>query len=574
MTFKLLAMNKYIIQTGLVFLLALVFACNSDYLEYDYAVDGTLSEEQVFASNEHARNFLNNCYRGLVQNQNGNFRYSLAGEFGLSTGSDEAVSALPGASINVFNNGNWSPTLLFDDVYDQQYRALRSVNIFLKNAPTSAIIDDATLSKETLIGEAHFLRAMFHFELLKRYGGVIIADRPFELAENLDLPRNTFNEVAAFIVSDCDAAANGISYQTYSDQGSALKGRATKAAALALKSRTLLYAASPLNNPDNDVSKWQAAADAAKAVIELAGAKHGLLTIEQLPNLWNFGTLAYNKEVIFSSETLSANTIDVNNAPPSYTDGRGRTNPTQELVDAFEMKASGKNINATGSGYDPNYPYNGRDDRFALFINYNGIDFRGVDIDTREGAKDNNPTGAVDRTTLTGYYMRKFVNTENTASIRRAYVFFRYAEILLNYAEALNETMPSPSIEVYDAVNKVRRRDIVSDTVGLAALQSSDINGNGYIVPTKETMRERIQNERRVELCFEEHRFFDVRRWKLGDEYFNKPVKGVKITGDIAPFTYAYYVAQNRTFSDKMYRFPFAQTQLAKAPALVQNPGW
>lgn len=134
--------------------------------------------------------------------------------------------------------------------------------------------------------------------------------------------------------------------------------------------------------------------------------------------------------------------------------------------------------------------------------------------------------------------------------------------------------MPSPSIEVYEAINKVRRRDIVSDTAGLAALQSTDIEGNGYVPPTREAMRQRIQNERRVELCFEEHRFFDVRRWKLGDEYFNKPVRGVRITGDVEPFTYSYYIAQNRTFSDKMYRFPIAQTQLAKAPALKQNPGW
>src|SRR5690606_10374559 len=174
-------MNRYIIQASLVSLLVLLFACEKDFLEYDYAVDGTLSEEQVFSSNEHARNFLNSSYRGLVENTNGNFRYSLSGELGLSTGSDEAVSALPGATINAFNNGNWSPTLLFDDLYAQQYRALRMVNIFLKNAPTSAIIDDATLSKQSLIGEAHFLRAMFHFELLKRYGGIIIADRPFEL---------------------------------------------------------------------------------------------------------------------------------------------------------------------------------------------------------------------------------------------------------------------------------------------------------------------------------------------------------------------------------------------------------
>ncbi|MEJ7691511.1 RagB/SusD family nutrient uptake outer membrane protein [Daejeonella sp.] len=567
-------MNKYIIQTCLALLIIGVSACKKDYLEYDYAVDGTLSEEQVFASNEHTRNFLNNVYRGLVENRDGDYRYELNGEFGLSTGSDEAVSALPGAGINVFNNGSWGPTLLYDDVYIQQYRALRSVNIFLKNAPTSAIIDDATLSKQTLIGEAYFLRAMFHFELLKRYGGVIIATKPFGLEENLDLPKNTFDEVAAQIIADCDLAASNISYATSVDHGTALKGRATKAAALALKSRTLLYLASPLNNPSNDIAKWQAAANAAKAVIDLSGTKHGLLTTAQLANLWNFGTQAFNKEIIFSAETKSSTTIDVNNAPPSYTDGNGRTNPTQELVDAFEMKATGKSINTAGSGYNASNPYVGRDDRFDLFINYNGLNFRSVNIDTRVGAKDNNSQATGDRTTSTGYYLRKFLNTTNTAATRRVYVYFRYAEILLNYAEALNETMASPSFEVYNAINDVRRRGTTPPTDGLAALQSTNINGNGYVPATRDAMRLRIHNERRVELCFEEHRFFDVRRWKLGDQFFNKPVRGVRITGTTAPFTYTYFTVQGRTFSDKMYRFPFAQSQLAKAPALVQNPGW
>lgn len=567
-------MNRYIIQSCFIFFLIGFSACKKDFLEYDYAVDGTISEQQVFASNEHTRNFLNNIYRGLVEGKNGDFRYNLNGELGLSTGSDEAVSALPGAAINLFNNGNWSPTLLYDDVYAQQYRALRSVNIFLKNAETSALIDDATLSKQTLIGEAHFLRAMFHFELLKRYGGVIIADKPFNLEENLDLPKNTFDEVVAHIVADCDLAIANISYTTSFDHGSAIKGRATKAAAAALKSRVLLYAASPLNNPSNDVTKWQAAANAAKAVIDMVGTKHGLLTFAQLPNLWNFGTQAYNKEVIFASETLSSTAIDINNAPPSYTDGRGRTNPTQELVDAFEMKASGKSINTVGSGYDPQNPYLGRDDRLSLFINYNGLNFRGINIDTRIGEKDNNPQAAVDRTTATGYYLRKFLNTTNTGATRRTYVYFRYAEILLNYAEALNETMASPPMGVYDAINSVRRRGITPATAGLAALQSTNINGNGYVPATRDAMRLRIQNERRVELCFEEHRFFDVRRWKLGEQFFNKPVSGVKITGSVAPFTYSYFVVQNRTFSDKMYRFPFSQLQLAKAPALKQNPNW
>lgn len=566
-------MRKINVSIKAIALLLLVLigfsACKKDYLEYDFPIDGSLTKEEIFKSDRHTRGFLNDAYFGLGT---GTFRFVLNGELGLAAGSDEAVSADLNSNINVLTNGSWGPSELYDDAYSEQYNNIRRVNIFLENAPNSGISPATDIPG--LMGEAYFLRAFFHFELMKRYGGIILATRSFNVEESLDLPRNTLDEVVAQITKDCDSAATNITATTYTDQATSTRGRATKAAALALKARTLLYAASPLNNPSGDAAKWQAAAAAAKAVIDVSSANHSLLTGATLPNLWNFGTSAYNKEVIFSAQTANVNTIDQINAPPSYDGGLGRTNPTQELVDAFEMKTTGKPINEPGSGYSAANPYANRDDRLGHFINYHGRTWRNVAIDVREGAKDNNPQINNGRTTRTGYYLRKYLSesarySTSTTNARRAWVFFRYAEVLLNYAEALNEAQ-GPVADVYSNINLVRVR------AGLPPLQSTNAAGNGYIIPTKDAMRLRIQNERRVELCFEDHRFFDVRRWKKGEEFFNKPVTGMQVTGPSATtgLTFTRFTVENRIFSEKMYRFPFPQTQINITNNLVQNPGW
>lgn len=556
-----------------VFLLVIIFtACKKDYLEYDYNIDGTLSKEEIFSSDRHARGFLNTVYLGLGTNT-ATTRFELNSELGLAAGSDEAVSANLSSHINILTNGSWGPTNTYDVMYSDSYRNLRRANLFLENAPTSAIAPATDV--RALMGEALFLRAFFHFELLKRYGGIILATRSFSLEDNLNLPRSTFDETVAQIVKDCDTAAATISDVTLTQQLSTNKGRATKAAALALKARTLLYAASPLHSTANDISKWQAAALAAKAVIDISGTNHGLLTVAQLPTLWNFSQLPYNREVIFAAQTVNVNSIDQSNAPPGYDGGGGRTNPTQELVNAFEMKATGRPISEGAiSGYRPTDPYTGRDDRLRLFINYHGNTWRGVAIDVSEGGKDNNPQNDVNRTTRTGYYLRKYLSessrysTGGTTTTRRAWVYFRYAEVLLNYAEALNETLAAPSPEVFASINLVRQR------VGLPALQSTNPNGNGYVPNNRDAMRARIQNERRVELCFEDHRFFDVRRWKKGEELFNQPVTGMRITKNGTALTYTPFVVENRIFSARMYLFPFPTAETNVATELVQNPGW
>ncbi|HVK97922.1 MAG TPA: RagB/SusD family nutrient uptake outer membrane protein, partial [Flavisolibacter sp.] len=449
------------------------------------------------------------------------------------------------------------------------YTYLRMANTFLVNANNSVIFPVEDIP--SLRGEAFFLRAMYHFELFKRYGRIVLANRVFSATENLDLPRNSIDEVVRSISADCDSATALISavwtgagtVAPYGDgYDPANRGRATKAAAMALKARTLLYYASPLHNTANDITRWQAAADASKAVMNLG--KHDLIPRAQLFALWDYNTsLVYNREVIFATSANARNDIEVQNAPIGF-GGLGRTNPTQDLVDVFEM-TNGRPITDPASGYNPANPYANRDPRLSLFIIHNGASFKlsnttARPVETFEGGQDNiqsNPNS-----TKTGYYMRKFLSESAAISPavqrRRPWVFFRYAETLLNFAEAQNEAT-GPTTEVYNAVNLVRVRG------GLPALPAG---------LTQDQMRLRIRNERRVELSFEQHRFFDVRRWKLGEALFNGPVRGMRIVRTGTTLTYTPFVVENRVFTSKNYFYPIAQNELNRAPALQQNPGY
>ncbi|MCY7352218.1 MAG: RagB/SusD family nutrient uptake outer membrane protein [Cytophagaceae bacterium] len=537
---------------ALAFAVALV-ACKKDYLDFDYTDGNIRDEADIWRSDRNTRGFLSNVYFGILN------RYNLDGNGSmLAQASDEAVNSNLSSSINIFNNGTWGSLRTIDDQYTNMYNFLRRANIFLENSLGSNVTPASDIPK--LRGEAFFLRALYHFELMKRYGPIVLATRSFTLDDQLDLPQNTLEQVVEQIAKDCDSAAVALS-PSLGDLAAGDKGRATQTAALALKARTLLYAASPLNNPGGDATKWQKAADAAKVLIDLK--KHSLLTQAQLPSLWNYGSQAYNAEVIFASQTDNNNTLERNNAPISYDGALGRTNPTQELVDAFDMRPNGKPITDPTSGYNPQAPYTDRDPRLAMFILVNNVTFKAKPVEAFEGGKDNVPINV--NNTKTGYYLRKFLvegafwGVGTAINVRRPWVLFRYAEVLLNYAEALNEAQ-GPVADVYANVNLIRAR------VGMPALPAG---------LTKDQMRERIQRERQVELCFEDHRFFDVRRWKKGEALFNRPVTGMRVTRTGTTFSYARFQVENRVFTETMYRFPFPQTELIKAPKnLKQNPGW
>ncbi|MEJ7831127.1 MAG: RagB/SusD family nutrient uptake outer membrane protein, partial [Segetibacter sp.] len=303
---------------GIVCIVVLLAGCKKDFLSFDYT-DGGVKEEDVWTSDRLARGFLNNAYLGILR------RYDLTDGALLASASDEAVNSNQGSTINIFNNGTWGPLRTLDDQYTNMYNYIRRTNLFLEKSPTSKIVPVTAIP--SLRGEAFFLRAYYHFELFKRYGAIIIANRSFAPNEELDLPKNTYDEVVNQIAADCDSAAANL-LPSISDQSVTDKGRAAQTAALALKARTLLYAASPLNNTMGDLIKWQQAADAAKAVITLN--KHSLLATAQHLNIWNYTTNAYNAEVIFASQADNVNNIESANAPISYDGARGRTNPTQE----------------------------------------------------------------------------------------------------------------------------------------------------------------------------------------------------------------------------------------------------
>ncbi|GAB2816371.1 RagB/SusD family nutrient uptake outer membrane protein [Ferruginibacter profundus] len=532
-------------------------ACKKNYLKDGSTTEGNITEDQVWGNDSYARGYLNNAYFTVPSG------FDLDGDGAmLASGSDEAVNSNGNSSINIFNNGTWSPLRTIDNVYSSMYEGLRKVNLFLVKVPTAVIIPQDGLSLEDdvkrLKGEAFFLRAMFHFELVKRYGAVTLATRVFDREEDLNLPKNTYQECVDQIAKDCDSAFALLPTWTQS-WSAANRGRATKMAAQAIKSRLLLYAASPLFNPSNDVTKWQAAANAAKVIID--SNKHSLIT--PYINIFNFGAAQYNNEVIFATQALNRNDIETNNAPVSYDGAKGRTDPIQEFVDAFEM-TNGKAITDATSGYNPANPYNLRDPRLALTVNYNGRLFKSIAVETFVGGKDglNKNVNA----TRTGYYMRKFLseavtwNQASNTSARRPWVVFRYAETLLNYAEALNEAQ-GPVADVYKYVNAVRQRAGIAMPVLPTGL-------------TQSQMRDRIRNERRIELCFEGHRFFDVRRWKLGDTYLNKPVTGMRIINTAGVLTFTPFEVEKRVFADKNYLYPFSQNDINRQPALIQNPGY
>jgi len=559
-------MKNKIIKFWLLMLPFFMTACKKNFLQDGSTTEGNITEEQVWGNDAYARGFLNNAYFTVPSG------FDLDGDGAmLASGSDEAVNSNVNSSINIFNNGTWAPVRTINNVYSDMYEGLRKVNLFLIKVPTAVIIPVSELATMTpadtgfdaqikrLRGEAFFLRAMFHFELVKRYGAVTLATKVFDRNENLNLPRNTYQECVDQVVADCDSAILLLPSwtNTWSTNN---RGRATKMAGLALKARMLLYAASPQFNTTNDVSKWQLAANTAKAFID--SNRHSLFN--NYVNIFNFGSAQYNSESIFATQALNRNDIEINNAPISYDGAKGRTNPVQEFVDAFEM-TNGKAITDPTSNYNPDNPYNLRDPRLAFTVNYNTRIFKSRAVETFVDGNDglNKNVNA----TKTGYYMRKFLseaatwNQVSNTNSRRPWVVLRYAEVLLNYAEALNEVQ-GPVTDVYKYVNQVRQRSGVAMPVLPAGL-------------TQDQMRTRIQNERRVELCFEGHRFFDVRRWKQGELFLNKPVTGMRIV-PIAPgiYTYTRFQVEQRVFSDKNYLFPFSQNDINRQPALIQNTGY
>jgi hypothetical protein len=501
--------------------------------------------------------------------------YNRVGDDFLGSATDDAISSnTSNTSVQQLAKGTYSSNGYPDDQWANEYTAIRQANIFIDNidrVPLIGRLSNGTPMNRVWKAEAKFLRALCYWELVKRYGGVpILGDTVFQLGDNLQIPRNSFGDCINYIASQCDTIADSLRPDPIDP---AFIEMPTKAAAMALKARVLLYAASPLYNGGNidpgssltgytnySAERWKEAADAAKAIIDL-----GVFSLDTTSFNDVFITQD-NNERIFARQGGNGTRVENGNGPVGYTTqiNNGRTSPTQELVDAFGM-ANGKPITDPTSGYDPQNPYANRDPRLYATVFYNGARWLGRSVETFEGGQDK--PGGTHQQTRTGYYLRKFMGDFKNTNVYSNHsdddILFRYAEVLLNYAEALNEYLPTPNQDVYNAVEAIRKR------AGLNPYQ---------LAPglTRDQMRTIIHNERRKELAFEDQRYYDVRRWKEADTAFNKTLHEELIyqlgSGQL---TYQAVPVFNMVFQfPRMYFAPIPYSEVVKNRNMIQNPGW
>jgi len=452
-------------------------------------------------------------------------------------------------------------------IWARSYRSIREMNYALG---VLSKIEMSAGHKAKLDGEIKFIRAFRYLDLIRNYGKVVLmGDKVTGLTDDLQDPalfeRVSIKEGIDYAVAQFDEAADKL---PLNNSDSWLPGRATKGAALALKSRLLLYAASPLYN----AGTWEAAAAAAQQVIALN--KYGIYQ----GGYANMFLINESNEAIFQRlYTKNANHVhlEIANGPNGYGGWAGNT-PMQNMVDAYEM-TNGLPADATNPLYNAAQPYANRDPRFTATILYNGAAYRERNIETFiPGGKDSRDGRDNWNTTKTGYYLKKFMNEayplENPWGNAgfQPWIYIRYAEILLNFAEAANESagpdaVPAgASMSARQAVNMIRARQGVNMPPLAAGLDQT-------------SMRTAIHHERQVELAFEEHRFYDVRRWKVAEVTENQPARGVIIMKNAdGTFTYTSKVAlDGRKFEPKHYWLPLPRTEIqASNNQLKQNPGY
>lgn len=500
-------------------------------------------------------------------------------------------------SLENYRNGRLSAAniaSLDGNAWSNFYKGIRRANIFLekvKDYPTGPNLTAA--EKKRMIAETRFLRAYFYFELMKRWGGVpMVGDKVYNYDENWNIPRSEVKDVVEYIMNEVAPEREGSCYNDLYDamtqfptELESTVGRVNKGVVLAFLSRMKLYLASPLYTEltgDDAIVKWREAAEAAKAVIDLG--IYDLHTSEDGSENASFleffgkakDIAGKNKEAIFMKLSGDGSSQESNNSPCGYQRNKckGYTSPSQNLVDAFPM-LDGKSIDDPTSAYkyDPQNPYINRDPRLTYTIFYNGSMWLKRGVETFNGGKDRSNVPGL-YTTQTGYYLRKFLGlnenrNDNSGfeSIPHHYNIIRYAEILLNYAEALNELGENKD-DMEQCIIKIRKRaGIEAGADGRYGLPAS------Y---TQDEMRNIIQNERRIELAFEEHRFWDIRRWKIAEDVMNEPLRGVEITKNFdGSFVYNYVDVRESTFdARKMYWYPIPRGEMEGNPALNQNPGW
>ena len=509
--------------------------------------------------------FANAFYSPMI------YGYSVIDGNLFASASDEAEQTSAASNVIYFNKGilHRSVNPLWTS-YNNCYEGIRAANFFLdyvadgkgialleqnRNLITDAVNYARDVnSLNWYIAEAHVARAYYYAELIKMYGGVPIVEQTQEASGGKMISRSTYDECVEYIVKEIDDWSPSMSdswkdYATY-------EGRLTRGAALAIKARVLLYAASPLHNPSNDPSKWERAARAAADLLSDPAFTYSLD-----PNYGTYFTGANSlksPESIYVVRRATSNTLERNNYPIATSGGKSGVCPTHNLVSAYEY------IGAP----NPDNPYANRDPRLEYSVVVNGSSWNGRVIAQAPGEADDM---AAANASKTGYYLKKFLTDElNLTQDQKAqhnWVAYRWGEVLLNYAEAMNEAFGPGSAPAGYPMTARAALQLVRDR---ASVSLPPVTAG-----TVESFREAVRHERRIELAFEDHRYWDLLRWKEAMTVLNEPVKGVRITRAGDTYNYQVVDVAARKFSPANYYLPFMRSEIENsAQTLTQNPGY
>lgn len=618
-------MKKIITICTIITVVIMMPSCKkslNDFLQKAPGVD--VNEDAVFSSKVNVDAFVSTLYEygmfsilpnrqntAIISNPSTNAIPSPIGTLAAAT--DEGKNESTFQFANVWNTATVTNQSIIgseDYRYYARWKAIRMANILLERVDelTDPAADAAY--KKQVKAQAKFMRALQNFEMLKRYGGIPLVTRRFTTVdsayEQAILPRSTFAECVNAILKDCDEAYPDLEIVYPSAQ----KGRVTKLSALALKSRTLLYAASPMFNtatpylsmadPANnkficygnfDKNRWKLAADAAMEVLTFA-APSGISLIDVPANRkpleasvtgTNFLNGNYriswerqdNTEIILADKSNSAAgnnfSFPWQNIMPQDMGGfYGGTSVLLNFMKKYEDTLGRVVTWSDAGGNDLQAKYGSLDPRFKQSIGYNNSRWNASHplIEAYAGGKHN-------RLNWGGQWMLKPAPEGiATGSVVPSLPMFRLNEFFLNYAEAINEFSgpgsssvaanaepPNIPTSAYDAVNRIRARS------GMPKIPAG---------LTADQFRVRVRNERAIELAFEDHRFWDIRRWLIAEDegVMKGAMFGIKITKlDATTFKYVPYLIENRSFNKNMYLHPFDLNEVLKGK-LVQNPGW
>ena len=551
-----------------IFILACLIPASC--VDLNYTEETTRDEEWTYEYFENGiKNMVFDVYAQVYNNEFGN-----NSAYFLASATDEAQYALETGAVNNYVNGGWSPANPYSNIWTKSYTAIADVCMYLEKLDEADITEwqynpDYSLwvqQMELFPYELRFLRAYFYYELFRTYGDVPLVTTTLTNAQANTISRTPADEIVKFIVDELDEIAPYLPVSYLTEVNSEV-GRATRIAAYALKARTLLYAASPLFNPTGDKSKWEKAAEACKFILDNAGTWG--LKLSAYGSLWGHDAF-FNPELIFGLGRGEDNAFEMANYPVGVENGSSGNCPTQSLVDQYEYQDNGETFRSRYPGsIDLSLvdPYEGLDPRFALTVVKNGDSWPANNaqkkaIETFTGGFNASPKYGA---TPTGYYLRKYVDgscvttADNQTTRRHTWIIFRLGEFYLDYAEAVFNATGSANDATYgltanEAVNKLRER---------ADIQMPKFTEDGAAWVA------RYERERLVELAFENHRFWDVRRWKKGPEFFRTiQVANINSSLQLTRSTV------NRQWDDKYYFYPIPQTELKKNPNLTQNQGW